>query len=846
MSTLVSRVSSGVSACVEELSALYTTLGVNHADRDALMAMLEQAIMRACNEAVSEAKDGVRQIREEIDAIQAQTRTIRAQIAATAPQNKEQEEPNQSLTATRDAHRAVLDQLLEQQQLHLTVMRGDTERLHALYEQLGLDPVSESGGAFATQPNADDADLSPQRMARIAAEVSRVQTVKTQRLEDITCLMSELSAAWAQLGCTAADVKHPQIDALLLATNNTDSNKNDKSNSETPSLPPTAALIHQLHVRKAELEAEVVSRQNAIGQRKNQIQALHKKLRCAEEMVKKFDMECAKRSASSSPLSMDVLNWYAQELASLEATKASQMQSLVFEVRQQLEGVYNELQLSALQKACFKPFQSRIYNDSVLELHERELARATERLQALVPINKEISKWKAMREEVEAFEISSADPARLTKRGSHLILAQEEKLRRKRDVTLPALEVKLLELVEKWERDQGVDHAKVDAGEDAEEDAAGSHSSGSESPLDDPTIRHDGASLRSILIGHIQRREEMKGAKSARRAGIMVEASLNESRVHAPTTPLKSARAHATGLTPSASPPGSGRHHAHSHSHSGSCTPRGRVGPRNTAQAAAAKLAGLRIPSASPGRKVYNTMPNLSTTKPTASTTPAHEKSAASNCGTAAAAASGSKSSRIPGAAPTRNAGKAVLRVPLFSEEASQQGQGASRSILGELRAESNPTATTSKQNDGMSKIAKAPMQPTTPMKEVDVSASFSANTFLSDVAARISACTNDADRLLVYSQSIDSGAASDAQATSTRTPGDGISTPTFAQLSKLHLARSRIYEKMEQDERAEMDLQLSKQFQQKHKNMMTQKKKNEREMQMENMESENSENIAT
>jgi len=190
-------------------------------------------------------------------------------------------------------------------------------------------------------------------------------------------------------------------------------------------LAPTPATISALQVRKAEMDGLAATRRAEIENKQAQIAALHKRLSTDAEAVASLHAQCAAHAASAAPLSLAVLSFYDVSIAALEKQKAARMQGLVFDLRARIEKVYDELAMSPSERLAFVPFQSTVYNDAMLELHEAELNRAQERLKQLAPVFGQMAKWRQMREEVAAFELSSSNPSRLTKRGSHLILLQE-------------------------------------------------------------------------------------------------------------------------------------------------------------------------------------------------------------------------------------------------------------------------------------------------------------------------------------------------------------------------------------------------------------------------------------
>lgn len=695
--------------------------------------------------------------------------------------------PAPTLQALLAMHEAAYASQLEQKQLHMTVLSGDLARVQALYLQLAVPADDLHDPTMLESVGPDSDDLSKARTLRVQAELVRLQGVMAARTDAITSLLCELSGAWSRLGYGAADVKHAAIDVLLM----------EESDKKTP-LPPTPATLAALHVRKAELDAAASSRRAEIESKTAHIAALHKRLTTPAEAVAALHAQFAAHASSAHPLSAGVLAFYESEIASLEKLKQARMQGLVFDLRAKIDAVYSDLQMSAAERSAFVPFQSMVYNDAVLEMHEAELARVIERRAQLQPVFAAVGKWKSMRDEVAAFEVSSADPTRLTKRGSHLILAQEEKLRKKRDVSLPALERKLL--------DQVVDYEALHVGD---------------------TVTIQGVSLRAQLEASMAARDDCKSArrkqdadqlkakKDADKQAVQDAANGKPSSSAPAATPLKAGNATGS-LRPSSAAPTPIRAAAPV-----MATPRqpraaveaatpmsaAKVAPMLPSIAAAAAGSALPVIAATP-LKTSRAPPVPLATPVTPATSRPVMGSRIPTFGTT------STSLQTVHATPTQAAAQAAAQAAGNNENAENPSGTATpvqamRAVLGELRSTTNPRVATIREDDDCAALVKAAAPvpaaaaaagPVAPLSleslDLDVAA-----TLMADVHARVAVCESDADRLQVYYQAITS-----------------VPAPTLAQLSKLHYARAKLYEAAREDELAEQDLALSHQYLLQHK----------------------------
>ena len=741
-------------------------------------------------------------------------------------------------------HDVAYASLLEQKQLHLTVLGGDLARVQALYAQLSIPPseVSDPSMLELLPLSHEDqaSDLSKARTLRVQAELARLQQVLAQRLDAITSALCEMSGLWSRLGFGAANIQSPDIDALLMQdpAGAGGAGSVQKAAAAAPApLAPTPAVLAALQVRKLELDAAAENRREEIEAKKMAIAALHKRLGSAADQVEKTAAQCAAWATSPHPLSAAVIAGYDAAIAALEKTKQARMQGLVFDLRARIDAVYSELQMSAAERGAFVPFQSMVYNDAVLELHEAELARVTERRAALAPVFALVAKWRLMREEVAAFEVSSADPSRLTKRGSHLILAQEEKLRKKRDVSLPALERRLLDLVEAYAAAhpedvvhiQGVPlRAQLETSMAARDDSKSAKKTADElarrakkdaANLANAEAANGGKPLASSvaatpLKASASRPASASAAPTPVRASVSassINAASNAAAVTAPimATPARHAR---SALAMEASTPMSAAKPA----------PAPAAYMATPLKAPSASASRMQAPSSATSSAVAATTPQVVRTRiPTFSTT-------STSLQTVLATPSAAPSA-TPSAAPTPRA-PVVQEEENEDEEEDAEGDNENTVVAASTPA-STPLASEQQQpraalrplannnvvrklnvpEGGLVKPAAigiaaapaavaaavpvaAPVALSLDSLDLDVAA-----TFMLDVEARLAVCgagsqESDSDRVQVLSQAIEH-----------ESP-----RPTLAQLSKLHYLRAKLWEKMAHHERAEQDMELS------------------------------------
>lgn len=118
-----------------------------------------------------------------------------------------------------------------------------------------------------------------------------------------------------------------------------------------------------------------------------------------------------------------------------------------------LSMVCSMLSLVSLTFYCV-PLIDEVFNEDVLEEHEKEIIRLESLLCSMAPILKLIERRNGILAEKEEFEQSSKDPNRLlTKKSSRDPgrLLREEKMRKTIEKELPKLQEKLKDLITEWE-----------------------------------------------------------------------------------------------------------------------------------------------------------------------------------------------------------------------------------------------------------------------------------------------------------------------------------------------------------------------------------------------------------
>jgi len=128
------------------------------------------------------------------------------------------------------------------------------------------------------------------------------------------------------------------------------------------------------------------------------------------------------------------------------------MEELIKFARATILDLWQALHMSQEERKQFSPFFINDTSDELLDMHEQEIARLSEYLEALKPILSLIDQRQKILEEKKEFEATSSDPTRLLKKaGDPGRLLKEERFRKVIAKELPKLEEKLRQIVLDWE-----------------------------------------------------------------------------------------------------------------------------------------------------------------------------------------------------------------------------------------------------------------------------------------------------------------------------------------------------------------------------------------------------------
>ncbi|GAA93782.1 uncharacterized protein L969DRAFT_84773 [Mixia osmundae IAM 14324] len=291
------------------------------------------------------------------------------------------------------------------------------------------------------------ADLSLAHIERLDAELVRCQGDLSRRVQGLQSELAATIALWQEL--QDPDTPAIQLDADLL--------------DRLAPLPAGIASEHTAALRylpcqsnldivialRDKLEKEKIRRQDLIQITFDKIYPLWVKLDLENELCDQF-------VNAWQGVSLQSVRAYEDELIRLEAYKAEAMAVFIDKERSEIDWLCENLQLGPEDRQTFEPvLTEEASNEEILDALEQQKARLQGEATQREPILDLLRKYHGvLQDEADLIE-ASRDPSRLTQRGSHKRLMEEEKLRKRVAKQKPKLEQDLLSVLPDWEAEHG-------------------------------------------------------------------------------------------------------------------------------------------------------------------------------------------------------------------------------------------------------------------------------------------------------------------------------------------------------------------------------------------------------
>ena len=291
-------------------------------------------------------------------------------------------------------------------------------------------PPSSNGGSISPS-----FDLSPNYVASIDGEFSRVYEEYQKRLANVKGIAEDIVNLWAELGTPQA-----QTESMIV-----------KNYRETPEqLGLHEQDIRSLQSRRQKLLEEKEGREHRLQELKTTIEGLWERLSVDDQDRRKF-------LARNRGFGLRTINEFEAELDRLNELKRQNLHIFVEDARYKLQELWDGLYFAEEEMLEFTPAFSDVYSDALLSAHEAEIQRLETLREQRAPTLRLIEKHRSLVKDRDDLAASSQDGSRLLAKPTKgekrdpTRLLREEKMRKRIAKDLPKVEAELRRHLEKWE-----------------------------------------------------------------------------------------------------------------------------------------------------------------------------------------------------------------------------------------------------------------------------------------------------------------------------------------------------------------------------------------------------------
>ncbi|KFB47592.1 hypothetical protein ZHAS_00015561 [Anopheles sinensis] len=283
-----------------------------------------------------------------------------------------------------------------------------------LCEELGETPRTLSKNPMPTQ----------EELISFRSYLDHLIAEKMQRLDEIDSLRREIKKLMGQLETIPMNDEQEQ---LLNARN----------------FPPTCENMTQLRLLREETVSQYDSLRQHIDDTRTKLERLWKCLETPAAVVKKFHKLTAYTQTTFDKL--------FAELDRCETLRRENLKLFIERTRLEIVEWWDRCMKSEEARTRFSSFQSDVYSEDVLRLHELELIELKDFYRKNEQLFEMVTQRQEMWDRMLALENKSNDPSRYNNRGGKLL--EEEKERRRISNQLPKIEAKLLEACQRYEEE---------------------------------------------------------------------------------------------------------------------------------------------------------------------------------------------------------------------------------------------------------------------------------------------------------------------------------------------------------------------------------------------------------
>lgn len=259
-------------------------------------------------------------------------------------------------------------------------------------------------------------------MLQFREYLDELQCEKFRRYEEISNYRMDIQSILVSLEITNLD----DFDGALI-------------NDET--IKPTASNIQKLKELHHSFDRKMKLMSSHISDMRNKLQSLWKYCEVPEREQKRFANYVKNTQTTYEKLS--------SEIERCEQIKRDNIKHFITKVREEIVEYWEKCLKSQAERLRFSSFNTTIFNEDLLELHEDELRG----LKSFYEHNEEIFKLyherNDMWQQMEVLMNKESDPKRYNNRGGQLL--KEEKDRKTIGMKLPKMEARLIDMVNNYE-----------------------------------------------------------------------------------------------------------------------------------------------------------------------------------------------------------------------------------------------------------------------------------------------------------------------------------------------------------------------------------------------------------
>eukprot|EP00934_Nitzschia_sp_Nitz4_P001643 Nitzschia sp. Nitz4//scaffold35_size145790//10196//12133//NITZ4_003005-RA/size145790-processed-gene-0.173-mRNA-1//1//CDS//3329549049//1643//frame0 len=431
----------------QQLEEIWDEVGYTPQERASQLSDLMVKFRDLCEQKISEEATVAETFRQTIRESKEELQSLGNSLKALVDPKLLRENAGQSLTDELSSIQDALDILRADANVARTDLQESLGYLVESHQALGR-PLDDSWNDIESDLTVHRREQFHQKVEEMKEEVATRTGAVIQLIRDCQHLMHDLGID----GQTSDLAVDRRIAGSLVRSK--DSSFIMASKFETDSCTGiSSAALEDLTNRVSELSKEKRRRKTLLQDMGAEIALLWEQLHISEEEQRTF-------TESVKGLGMDTIEKGEQELERLQSLKAAMLGKLIDDARATIRSLWDETNATEAMRQEFDAINvldENLYDDKVLDQHEKYIRELQDRLERMKPILRTIERREEILKERMHYEDLQKDSDRLKQRGAAMAkqLMEEEKMARRIKKDLPRLTKHLLEKLQEWEETTG-------------------------------------------------------------------------------------------------------------------------------------------------------------------------------------------------------------------------------------------------------------------------------------------------------------------------------------------------------------------------------------------------------